>query len=405
LYSLIKSLIGIILRILIIPFKYIIKSEDLIIFQSVNNHRYCDNTKYLFEHLSLNSDIKVYWVTDSREIINYLNKHNFNYISMKRNFIKYIYIALKAKIVIDNGISFFNPFNLLSKRVLKVHLGHGNGSKTVQTKKGTLLGWIDESKRYNSFDFINYTSDFLIKEVGINQFDIEKHKLINLGYPRCDNFFDKKIIEECLKKKIMANYICGQKLDNNSKIIYYTPTWRPYKYDIPLFTLIDDFELFDEFLTINNIFIFYSVHQNILPNNIIKSRRVVYIDDKKLHLFDSSALLLESNILLNDYSTTTTEFCLLKRPQIFLIPDYKNYLESKGFLDDYINIIPGPKINTLEKLKAKILIYIEREEVYLKDYESKILNYNNKYYGHKIGNSSDLFNGFINNYLSKTNFR
>ena len=103
--------------------------KKIIILHSTNNFNYAENTKYLFEYL-IKKNIKCYWVTENEKIKNYLESKNFKFIS-KTNFIKYIYISLKAKLIISPAAKYHNPFNILSfdKETIKINVDHGTGIK------------------------------------------------------------------------------------------------------------------------------------------------------------------------------------------------------------------------------------------------------------------------------------
>ena len=43
--------------------KFFIKKRNIILINAHHNEVYCDNTKYLFEHISINTDYEIYWVS------------------------------------------------------------------------------------------------------------------------------------------------------------------------------------------------------------------------------------------------------------------------------------------------------------------------------------------------------
>ena len=90
------------IALILFPLKYIIIKRNIVIIQTYSNLIYCENTKYLYEYLSVETNLEVYWHTDNLEIQRYLGSKGFKYITRK-NIFHLIYITLRAKCVIDSG--------------------------------------------------------------------------------------------------------------------------------------------------------------------------------------------------------------------------------------------------------------------------------------------------------------
>ena len=106
--------------------------------------------------------------------------------------------------------------------------------------------------------------------------------------------------------------------------------------------------------------------------------------------------MCEVDILINDYSATTTDFALLKKPQIFLMPDYLKFEKERGFTDNYKEIMPGKEIHNYEDMVMLISKYLKNSSAYNLEFNNKIDVYLSKYYDSTIHNSCKLFNTFIN---------
>ena len=117
--KIIKKIIRKIISLIIFPLKFLISKDNIIILQTYDPNLYCENTKFLYEYLSQNSNLKVYWVTSNDKISEYLAKNKLEFINIKKNFLKYFLVTLKARIIIDSGTNFFNPFNITSNRTIK----------------------------------------------------------------------------------------------------------------------------------------------------------------------------------------------------------------------------------------------------------------------------------------------
>lgn len=57
---------------------------------------------------------------------------------------------------------------------------------------------------------------------------------------------------------------------------------------------------------------------------------------------DIDVLLAKSDLLITDYSSLPVEFSLLRRPMIFYPYDLERYGKSRGFQNDYLDLVPGP---------------------------------------------------------------
>ena len=146
------------IALILFPLKYIIIKRNIVIIQTYSHSLYCENTKYLYEYLSGETDLCVYWVTENRDIKSYLDSKGFRYITRK-NIFHLIYITLRAKCVIDSGTWYFDIFNLITKDVIKITTMHGNGPKvTVALYESS--GVNKEISKLHKFDYVNYPSEY-----------------------------------------------------------------------------------------------------------------------------------------------------------------------------------------------------------------------------------------------------
>lgn len=402
--SFIKNFINILLSIFFRPISHLFPKGNIVILGTYSRHKYGENTKYLFEYLADKKDMEAYWITDNKQIISHLNKSGFNYISF-RSPIKMIWILLRAKVIVDSGTGYFNPFDILNtKKVIKISTLHGNGPKATVSRFNASSDSevaIKEILSHYQFNYVNYPSNYSAIKVGRRNHLLPNEKIISLGYPRCDQYFDKDLVTQFYKNKKTAQSLCTD-YKSNSKIILYTPTWRPYEYNFPLAQMDGmDLNIFDDWLDSNNIFFFFSVHTAHQPENIPKNlKKIIYIDPSSNPFFDINVFMMEVDILINDYSTTSTEFSLLNRPQLFFMPDYEYYDAEKGFVENYRDLLPGKEIVNYNDLIHSLNLIFEDEKGYIDKYNIKRNELLDKYYDLKTGNSSKLFYSFIKNILN-----
>ena len=389
--KIVKKLISIVL----FPLKHLFPKK-YIIFSGTTNYNYNGNSRYLFEYLSKESTYEVYWFTRSEIIKEYLRKNNFNHLSYS-NPVRLIIISAMAKIIMNDGDDYFNIFGLSdTKRTIKISLFHGFGPKI------TLYGKTKDARteRINKFNYVNFTSKYLGSEVSRDIFSLPPKKVKILGFPRNDLFYNNNLARKSLVKKKSISKLHNGIMSETTKVILYTPTWRPYDYNLPIMDLTGfESKLFNNFLIENNIFFIYSTHSANPPKNHLEpSSNIAYIDSK-YPLYDTNLTMLESDILLNDYSTTSVDFSILKRPQIFCMPDYDIYKDTKGFLEDYKESMPGQEVVSFMSFCDTVKESIGATETYLKKYENKRIMILDKYYNLNDNNSSLNHKMFIDDIM------
>jgi len=377
----VKKNIFLVLSILFVPISHIVKKGKVVILQTRSRKVYCDNTKYLYESLSEMKNIEVYWLTDNRDVKQYIKDKNWNYITWS-NPIKMIIIALRAKVVVDNGGKFFNPFGITGiKSVVKICLGHGSGPKATLHRTHNIETALNQIIDINKFDYVNFTSEYFADNMGKKTYFLPNEKILTLAYPRCDAFFDDVKVKKSHQRRKLSRLLYPS-ITSEDMVVLYTPTWRPYKYSFPLCEMPGfSFEDFDDWLKLNNFIFFYTVHSNMLPENLpINLNRVVFIDSDSNPLFDVNEFMLEVDLLVNDYSTTSTDFSILNRPQVFYMPDYERYNAEKCFLEPYRDIMPGYEVVKYEEFKELMLSAGLNPESYVGQYQEKIDRLQEKYY-------------------------
>jgi CDP-glycerol glycerophosphotransferase (TagB/SpsB family) len=396
----IKRVIKNIISIILSPLKYMFPKK-YIIFSGTNNYIYNGNSRYLFEYLSHKSSYKVYWFTRSKKVKKYLSKNNLNYLSYL-NPIKLIIISSMAKIVINDGDDYLNIFGLSdTKKTYKISLFHGYGPKTVLVPPSSNSKSKDlRIDRINKFDFVNFTSDHLADNVSHEVFGLPKNKVVILGFPRNDNFYDHHLTSKAINTKPVLKSLFKDKVDQQSKTILYTPTWRPYSYDLPII-LSGGFDKhrFNNFLKSKNIFFVYTTHSAHRPDAYLHDASNIKYIDESFCLYDTNEMMLETDILLNDYSTTSVEFSILKRPQLFCIPDYEFYKQKKGFIDDYINTMPGACFNDMSDFFTLVSEVLDNHQSYVKKFEKQREVLLDKYYNLPNVKSMEVYNNFLGNLL------
>ena len=76
----------------------------------------------------------------------------------------------------------------------------------------------------------------------------------------------------------------------------------------------------------------------------------------KEHIND---LMLISNLLITDYSSSVFEAAILELPMLFYAFDEKEYMDSRDFYFDYDQFTPGPVVADFEALCEKAASMLE----------------------------------------------
>lgn len=394
----------IIFKIFLWPIFYVLKNivpkGPVIVLHTYNRNVFRENTRYLCEYLAKKEELSVYWVTDNDVVKSHLKGIGINYISMA-NPLKMLWVLLRTKVVVDSGDRYINLFGICDNRKTKrISTLHGCGPKVSFSREDDIMVAVNQILHANKFDYVNFPSRYAVNWIGKRIYLLPNSKIISLGYPRCDMYFDRQLVDQRLKAKPIARSFVPR-LDKSSQVILYTPTWRPYDYAFPLEKMFcEDGEGFNEWLKEKDLYLFYTVHSAALPTgNLSSFDRVVYIDSDSNPLFDINEFLLEVDILLNDYSTTSTDFSLLGRPQIFYMSDYEYYSSEKGFVEEYRALLTGCEVANFQQLTEVVSEIMLDPREYNARFEQKRQELLNKYYDFPEGDSVEQFYEFISNLI------
>lgn len=266
-----------------------------------------------------------------------------------------------------------------------IDLWHGFPIKSMGYFDKNEVGKNLLSDRWSNIDYIiSYSVSF--NNMMENCFNIDPTRFHIAGAPRND------LLIQASKngKREIFQSIMSVNIDNESKVIFYMPTYRQVAFNNRTDSNInrenifglESFEdnLFNEFLEINNLHIIVKLHpaeESLFINS--------YKENKNIHLLtgemlksknvDLYELLGLSDILITDYSSVYFDYLLINKPIIFMPLDINEYANNRGFLiGSYEDWTPGPKVYSQEKLQESILSYLNNEELYEKEREKLTLN-------------------------------
>jgi CDP-glycerol glycerophosphotransferase len=322
---------------------------------------YGDNGKYIVEEL-LNEGLKcdIVWLLRKDLIRN--SEFSSQVRTVKYGSILGLYELATAKVWIDNCRKSFYP----PKRKEQFYIQTWHGGIALKKIEKDAQNALDEeylkiAKNDSQMADLFISNSRFCSEMYRSAFWYNG-EIYECGTPRCDILInnDNKEIET-IKIKLG--------IDKNTKILLYAPTFRTDSntkvYDIEYNILIN---------TLQSKFgskwiILVRLHPNIsLKDNFMNyNLNIINVTNYP----DMYELLLISDILITDYSSTMFEFSLTQKPVFLYAVDIEQYSNDRGF---YFNIfsLPYPLAENNQQLMRSIEQFdnsnylIELEELYNK---------------------------------------
>lgn len=369
----------IILNLIFIPLfwvlSYIIpKDNKLVILGSYFGYRFIGNPKFFYLYLckSVNVPFRFVWITRNRKIYKQLKKEKRPVLYLYS--FAGIYAILRAKyFIIGEAAQDITGTAFLLGKYYIIECWHATPLKNISRKecKGDSLYkklfWFFMKKEFQLYNIVLACSDEAAKHMKVALYN--KNVLV-FGYPRNDIFFDKDLYNNRYKSKFfLANY---------EKVILYAPTFRDAEEEIEPFSysfLIN----FNNYLKASNYIFLIKNHPISLFGKRIKVLNLSNIVDVSDMVDDIQDILIDTDLLVTDYSGVMFEYCLMKKPIVFYAYDYEKYIStSRDMLYDYFKEIVGPFALTEEDLFMLIKevnnwFYCEQ---YQRDYDAFIDRFN-----------------------------
>ena len=287
--------------------------ENLILYNSYMGNSKFDSPLAIFNYISSHPQYAKY-----RQVWAFSDPDNVdldNCEKVKIDTLKYFITALRAKYWVTN-VNIERGLHFKKKNTIYLNTWHGVSLNVVGND---VPGRNDYD--FSDINFLCYESEFH-KKVLMRAFKARESSMLPSGLPRNDELYnvtDQEIVE--LKKKL------GLPLDK--KIIMYAPTWRDsadggktYQFLPPV-----NFKYWEERLGNNYVLILRTHHLT------TKFMDIKYNDFVRDFVFYPriNDLFKVSDILISDYSSCLTDFCILERPIISFAYDYDEYAKARGF--------------------------------------------------------------------------
>lgn len=177
-------------------------------------------------------------------------------------------------------------------------------------------------------------------------FGIDENKILPLGVPRTDIFFDEEY-----KKKVIPEVIATfPQIKDAKEVIMYAPTFRGVNARNASFPMeMIDFEGIGEYLRKNGSIMLIKMHPFVRePLPIPEAYQDIIIDASSFR--EINDMLFVTDILITDYSSVIYEFSLFHKPMLFYAFDRMKYEADRGFYEPYAEMVPGKIVRTSEDL-------------------------------------------------------
>lgn len=319
---------------------------------------FTDNTRYLFETTNKYEGIRCIWISDKRQIVDFIRGKGYEAYTKKS--IKGLYYCFKAKVyVYSNYVSTINFYT--SAGAVLVNLWHGTPLKKIEydIKKLPLYSYFKGAnwfikilmpEKHIKCTLILSPSDFVYNYSFKSAFRVFDPKCVIIADPpRISNLIERA------NNKTSANDSSGEK---KSKIFLYAPTWRDDRSDFIKLSGMDFNEL-NTFLSSNNALLYLRLHPNTkLDINITEFKNIAVIDSNQ-PVEDN---MLDSDYLITDYSSIYFDYLYLDRPIIFYPFDLHEYMTARDLYLKYEDVTPGAKVFTQKELMSEMKKLLDGED-------------------------------------------
>jgi len=347
--------------------KYLPVDEKLILFESGLGKQFSDSPKVIYEELvKRNLGYKFIWVSNSP-----LKLRNLDTKIIKRLSPSYYYYLAKSKYWVNNQN--FPKYIKKGKQNVYLQTWHGTPLKKMLNDLDHVVGRADDylesvTRLANDWDYLISPSKYATEKFK-SAFKYE-NEIIETGYPRNDLFFDDNKNE---KIKDIRNKL---NIPEGKKVVLYAPTFRDNKKQNNRFTLDLQLDLEKMKARLGNDYIVLVRLHVIVKNDLKISDELASFVINVSNYHDMQELLLLSDVLITDYSSSMFDFANTKKPMIFYTYDLEEYRDDiRGFYIDFENEAPGPLVKNTEG----VIKSLENIEEINKEYQVKYNEFLKKY--------------------------
>lgn len=349
------------------------KNKNKIVLESSPD--FSDNAKAIYDYLLKKGkrDYTFVWSVYNYERYKKLETKKLKFITKKKK-IRYFYHVFTSKYV------FFGNRGVIGTNIKKqivVNLTHGLPFKC---SKGLM-------QKDEDFTYVLSSSDNVSPAMA-SEFYSKVSKCLVTGLPRNDVLF--------LENNEVSSITKGF-----SKFILWLPTYKKHKdlntsvtknYNpVPLFNN-DELESLNKVLKDKNILLILKFHpaQDLSTLNSSSLSNIFLWKNDELvdRNIDLYKLMSKSDALITDYSSVFADYLLLDRPIAYIVDDYKEFKDNRGFcFDDIEKLTPGDKI----KNKDEFITFVDKISNNIDSYKEDRKRVRDFYHKYQDGTSTKVF--------------
>lgn len=255
-------------------------------------------------------------------------------------------LARAGTIVIEEDVLYMFP--RISARIIQIW--HASGAlKTIGYsrvgKPGARSPW---SRNYKYFDWAVVSGEHDVP-LFAEAFGMPEGRVLPLGHPRMDRFFDPAWRERAREATLTA-------IPNarGRRMILFAPTWRRQGtarvYDL---SVLDYPRLYELCTELNAVFVI-RLHPTVVHPVVIPAEFSDRIVNGTTSVMDAPDQLCATDLLITDYSSIILEYSLLGRPMLFFAPDLEAYRADRDVYMPYEDFVPGRIVQTFDDMLAAI---------------------------------------------------
>lgn len=339
------------------------RNKKLCVFGAWLGERFADNSKQLFIEACERKNLRAVWITKSESVLKEI--HDMGYEAYMWGTPKAVWTQLRAGYaIVSNGISDLEH-TFLGRSVI-IDLWHGIPLKKVVYDNKYEKDW-DSPKQKLRDKLINVPlgkmyfvapSEMFIP-IYQSAFRRKKEQIICLGQPRSDIFFaDNK----------------PDKYFSDKKIILYCPTHRNEGAERIELSKIFNLERLEKFLDESGYYFVIKKHfyHRMEVENLEAYPHIIDITNEDM---DIQRLIMETEVLITDYSSIYIDYLLLDSPLLFYCYDYEHYLANdREMYFEYEDVTPGVKAKTFDELLGQLKEVTVSGDSYGKEDRERVKN-------------------------------
>lgn len=240
------------------------------------------------------------------------------------------------------------------------------GHSTIGKKFGPSKNYLKHVKVHSNYTYAVVSSNEVIPHYA-EAFNIQRNKILPLGMPRMDFFFESK------HKKVIDRFYEIYSELKQKKIILYAPTYRGDSFNQVKFTSLVNFNKLHDMIGENYVILVH-LHPYVKSEFDIENMNLETFIYEPTNEFNLEELMLVSDLMITDYSSVIFDYSVLLKPIIFYTPDLEEYTEERDFYYDFKTFIPGPFFKDT-KTMAEYIIKEEFDLSKMKTFRNKFFNY------------------------------